>query len=148
MLKKNPENSWKFQVNRKHFFVHLSHSKLHDLFYFQVLSSNFKNVWKKWKNRITLFNLQENFEDTWFHTYWCPARFQYQNDVRFVHHKCDGPTGTGVIYSSAGRGFTPCFMVSVVQFLVFFATFCWPVFYGECCSGTEHSFYTKIGVNA
>ena len=71
---------------------------------------------------------------SWFHTYWCPARFQYQNDVRFVHHKCDGPTGTGVIYSSAGRGFTPCFMVSVVQFLVFFASFCWPVFYGECCS--------------
>jgi hypothetical protein len=56
------------------------------------------------------------------------------DDVRFVHHKCDGPTGTGVIYSSALRGFTPCFMVSVVQFLVFFASFCWPVFYGECCS--------------
>ena len=56
------------------------------------------------------------------------------DDVRFVHHKCDGPTETGVIYSSAGRGFTPCFMVSVVQFLVFLASVCWPVFYGECCS--------------
>lgn len=71
---------------------------------------------------------------SWFYTYWCPARFQYQNDVRFVHHKCDGPTGTGVIYSSAGRGFTLCFMMIVVQFLVFLASFCWPVFYGECCS--------------
>lgn len=56
------------------------------------------------------------------------------DDVRFVHHKCDGPTGTGVIYSSAGRGFTLCFMMIVVQFLVFLASFCWPVFYGECCS--------------
>jgi hypothetical protein len=54
--------------------------------------------------------------------------------VRFVHHKCDGPNGTGVIYSSAGRGFTPCFMARVAQFLVFLVSFCWPVFYGECCS--------------
>ena len=74
------------------------------------------------------------------------------DDVRFVHHKCDGPTGTGVIYSSAGRGFTPCFMarvahflvflvgfvdqcfmVSVVQFLVYLVSFCWPVFSPISC---------------